>query len=522
MDLEEETEEMVNSLEQKDITEMTDEDYEEKTEIQVEVTRQAYDTQIVAVSAYLESVEYDGETLYDFFSRDYDEVSTDDGIRSLYPIVASLSAGQTVGFEFLSIIELFSMALSDENTYKTVEAELEDTKEASVYEGVNREIYEKGGVALTSDTLRAKALEDQGNESAEYKVGTLPIVFWGLTAGFAAATVTSAIIYNSSKQLKTITETVNKVIYNAATSKVDKTIVIASLLEQRKNDVENLAALVNKHFNTTDSSVQSYMNTLANNIKKGDIMVAELKNNGTITKTEEVSKQVSVSNNLAKYMAIGMAVVTVIMTVVSTVMTCLDASKFYDTEYTPIPKYIVEESDITATNAKGKQVMLKNQTAYYKVVRCNRTAGDSSITKKNFEVMGDANDLNGDIGKQWLSLYSVKYENGLPILADSLLYKLDGDRVPDGYTTGIHEFGRESDKLPACDINSAKYLFPDKTPEIKVYFKRDTSIQSAGAAGSLFTAGSFAIGGGVGLVVGALFGGLVMSRRKKKPEIAHE
>lgn len=128
--------------------------------------------------------------------------------------------------------------------------------------------------------------------------------------------------------------------------------------------------------------------------------------------------------------------ITVIMTVVSTVTTLLDASKFYDTEYTPIPKYIVEESDITATNAKGEQVMLKNQTAYYKVVRCNRTAGDSSITKKNFEVMGDANDLNGDIGTEWLSL---------------------------------------------------------------------------------FTAGSLAIGGGVGLVVGALLGGLIVSRRKKRP-----
>ncbi|MBO6108715.1 MAG: hypothetical protein J6P16_04850, partial [Eubacterium sp.] len=230
------------------------------------------------------------------------------------------------------------------------------------------------------------------------------------------------------------------------------------------------------------------------------------------TKTE--TKIQVVNNTVAKYLAVGMAVITVIMTTISTVMTILDAASFYDTEFTPIPKYMVEEADITATNKKGEQVMIKNQTAYYRVVKCNRTAGDSSITKKNFEVMGDANDLNGDIGTQWLSLYAVKYENDLPILADSLLYKLNGDGVPDGYSTGIHAFGSK----PACNINSAKYLFPDKTPEIKVYFKRDTSVQRAGAAGSLFTPGSLAIGGGVGLVVGALFGGLVMSRRKKRPE----
>ena len=155
----EDMEEAVNSLGEKDFKDMTDEDFSRETDIKVEATSRIFDSELVAIASYLESVEYDGDMMFEFFARDYDEVSTDEGIRTLYPIVAALSAGQTAGIEFLSITEMFSIALADENTYKNVENELEKMDTASVYEGINREIYEKGGVALTSDTLRAKALE---------------------------------------------------------------------------------------------------------------------------------------------------------------------------------------------------------------------------------------------------------------------------------------------------------------------------------------------------------------------------
>ncbi|MBQ7745181.1 MAG: hypothetical protein IJT85_06375, partial [Ruminococcus sp.] len=101
---------------------------------------------------------------------------------------------------------------------------------------------------------------------------------------------------------------------------------------------------------------------------------------------------------------------------------------YYKVNFVPIPKYIVDRADITAKNAKGQEIMIKNQTAYYKAVLCNRTAGSSDVEKKNYEILKDRNDLNGDVGQQWLSLYSVKYENGMPILADSLKLKMgNGD-----------------------------------------------------------------------------------------------
>ena len=166
--------------------------------------------------------------------------------------------------------------------------------------------------------------------------------------------------------------------------------------------------------------------------------------------------------------------------------------------------------------------MIKNETAYYRVVECNRTAGDSDITKKNYEVMETRNDLNGDIGKQWLALYAVKYRGGTPILADSLLYQKDSSTVPDGYSTGIHEFGGKA----ATNLNNKKYLFRDNPPSLKVFFKTETKTveqlagttgaNKANGTGSIFGAGTAAMSGGIGLVIGALLGAMVMGRRKKK------
>ena len=55
---------------------------------------------------------------------------------------------------------------------------------------------------------------------------------------------------------------------------------------------------------------------------------------------------------------------------------------------------MVDEADITAYDDKGEKIVVKNQSAYYKAVTCNRKEGDSDIEKeklfpiwdyKNFE-----------------------------------------------------------------------------------------------------------------------------------------
>ena len=186
--------------------------------------------------------------------------------------------------------------------------------------------------------------------------------------------------------------------------------------------------------------------------------------------------------------------------------------EYYKVNFSPIPKYIVEEADITAKNEKGETIMIRNQTAYYKVVSCNRKQGSSDVEKKNFEILKDRNDLNGDVGKQWLSLYSVKYENGTPILADSLKVQWGGN-LPDGYTTGIHRFGEKS----AFNLTSLYYCYNDPNKGTFVYYKHDNaSVKDTTAAGSVFSGGSIALGAVIGLIAGGALKAIIMTAAGKK------
>ncbi|MBO6108713.1 MAG: hypothetical protein J6P16_04840, partial [Eubacterium sp.] len=293
---------MIDDMQNSDPNEMTAEDVEEQSDIQTEVAKQTIDTQIVAICGYMNLIEYDGETLFDFFDRDFDEVSTDEGIRSLYPIVESLSAGQTAGLDFLSLTELFSMAISDESSYEAVEKTISDTKEASVYEGVNREIYEKGGVALTSDALRAKALAADSGEKEGYKMGTLPIVFWGLTAGFAVGTVVSGILSKTLTKTVEVTKESLVQVKEFVNVQVDNPVIINKLAELTKLK-ESYQSMINtgdpyKWFSDGLDKVNGDIALLE---KGGTTMEVQEEVTKFATKTE--SKIQVVNNTVAKYLA---------------------------------------------------------------------------------------------------------------------------------------------------------------------------------------------------------------------------
>ena len=58
----------------------------------------------MAVADYLESIDYEDGTLYDFFMKSSSEFEGD--LSELYPLIASLSEGQRAGLEFISLSEL--------------------------------------------------------------------------------------------------------------------------------------------------------------------------------------------------------------------------------------------------------------------------------------------------------------------------------------------------------------------------------------------------------------------------------
>ena len=447
----------------------------------------------IAVHDYLENAGYGDGTMLEFFERDKSEFEDSENIRELYPIVDSLTGGQLAGLDFLSIKDMILMAVTDENGYK--EVDMKDVQPASIYQDVNREIYDKGGVALTDAALRAKATAQETEKT--FELSKTGIVLWSCTAAMGLAAVGSAVAW---KSITGNTAHVKKL--NDLVKKVDEATKAA-------NDYAFAG-----EFN--DKGERIYKRATQQSLwDQQDLAEKELKQYKE-GEFEEATRRIATKSKVCKFLTAGFTVLGAILAGVSIYMTVEEMKAYYKVTFTPVPKYIVDRADITAVNQKGETVMIKNQTAYYKAVLCNRTEGKSNVEKENYRILGDRNDLNGDVGMQWLSLYSVKYENGTPILADSLKLKMGNGDAPDGYTNGIHRFG---EKDVVFNLTSRLYCYNDPNDGTYVYFKNDTStVKDLTAAGSTFSGGSLAIGVAAGLLGGAALTLILLFSTRKRRE----
>ena len=449
----------------------------EYAEQQVKMNDAMYKSRLIAVHDKLEETEYGDGTMLDFFSRDADEVED----TEIYPLVASLSDGQRSGLDFVSLQELIVIALTTDEGY--ADASLDNLEKTSIYAGVDRGIYEKGGVALTSEAERKKKaamqVEDDNTFFSPWTIAGMAVT----AVSFAAFTGSAVSWARNASKLKAVNAEINLDL-------IELEMAYRSNMRSRK-----IAWGVNDVY--------------ANN--------PELK-----TQFELYSSKTS----LAKSLSIGFGVAMIVLAGVTTYLTYRDMQAYYKVDFTPIPKYMVDAKDITAYNAKGEMEVIKNQSAYYKAVECNRTSGD-----EKYKNIGKFADMNGDVGKQWLALYAVKNEAMAPILADSLLAVVGNTDLPAGYTTGIHMFGSDS----AFNLNDSKYVWNANASKVFVYFNVDdnpvststgasvgTNTDSASVTGSVFTMGNLVLSAGIGLVLGAGIVALVFiaMKPKKKEEKA--
>ena len=476
----------------------------------------------IVVKEYLEGTEYGDGTLLDFFEKDKSEFDDKDTIRELYPIVNALTAGQIAGLDFLSIKDMILMAITDEKGFKEVKP---DETTASIYQDVNREIYDRGGVALTDDALRAQASAQEAENT--FALSRLGGVLWTCTAFSGIAAIGSALGWlNATRDLKDATASLNS---HLETLKQLNTLKSA---ESTAINHLNNKGMYGKIFDLSTGKLvngltSDFEGQLASKVQQAKLATKNFLNNLGTTERElyihrdelnEAVKKAALKSNICKYLTAGFTVITAILAGYSIYTTIKEMIDFYKVKFAPIPKYIVERTDITAKNSKGKETMIKNQSAYYKVVPCNRTEGNSDVEKENYKILEDRNDLNGDVGQEWLALYSVKYENGTPILADSLKFKT-GKGAPEGYDIGIHMFGSGS----AFNLTHKPYCYKDPYDGTYVYFKTDNvSVKEQTAAGSVFSGGSLAIGAAAGLLVGCVVTFLITRYigKKKKRETA--
>ena len=431
----------------------------------------------VSVKDYLSEIEYMDGTMLDFFMQDSAEI--EDDITVLYPLVASLTAGQRAGMELFSLKDLVLIAGTDEDGYDN--ELLSSFEGGSIYAGVDREIYKKGGVALTSDALRADALANQTEESNSLihwysyaLMGTAGIAVGGFVASFM----------KFSQNAKKVALFQNKL----NTTLKDKTPECTKYLK----DIET--TYLAQHPDSSAIGAQNW----ARSCKEIDRKLA----------TNLVAKYQH-RTLVCKSLAAGFAVAFVIISGITTWLTWEDMKDYYKVDFTPVPRYMVEEKDIVGYNARGEKVVLKNQSAYYKLAESNAKSGDFK-----FDEIGSAADMNGCYGKQWLALYTVKNRMMQPILASSLVAaefeKAEDTKTPSGYKTCIHMFGSDA----PFNLNSSLYDWDNGAPGIFVYFKTDDSMDNT--TGTTFTGGTLALTGGAGIVAGSLISALALKIKKKE------
>ena len=452
----------------------------------------------------LENTEYDGGTLLDLFLTDPEEIEEDPTI--IYPLVASLSNGQRAGIEFLTLEDLVMIGATDGNGYKS--AAYDELEVTSIYEDVNREIYQPGGVGLTSDAIRTRALENLSTESRGV-LSTATYVMLGLSAvSIAGFGVSIGMAVNATRAARSAVET-----YSTTLTR------LAAEVKRAKGFLDIRWISYKTAMNNTTMTGAYQARNLAYNMEKLtqakeglEKAVIEQYTYETSTGPNYIARAEARSTTCSNF-AKGMTAAMIIIVAITTYLTWRDLKNHYKVDYTPIPRYMVDEKDITAYNEKGEKIVIKNQEAYYTAVTCNR---DSSA--EYYKVANDIADLNGDVGQQWLAMYCAKNSAEAPILAASLKVVKDNSQVPSGYKTGAHMFGTES----AENFNNIMYIWNSNAKSIYLYYKTE-EVKDPSLAGTGFTAGTIAISAGAGLAVGALasaFAVTSLNKRKRKKEEA--
>ena len=172
-------------------------------------------TEIITLHDILDSFEYDGDSMLEFFLKDPDDID----ISELYPLASVMTVGQTECARYIGLEQLIKLAVSTEQTLKDYEKVFDQIAETtgatgvySVYSGIDRSLFE-GGVALTNDAFRESASNADNSwitGNVDKKVETAIHIIAGSTAvagGVLAATfagVSSVSKYMSSQLISSL------------------------------------------------------------------------------------------------------------------------------------------------------------------------------------------------------------------------------------------------------------------------------------------------------------------------------
>lgn len=478
-DIEEEFKDYRDKLEGFDIKTASESEVDEFAEasVQAQLKAETFSNAVADVTAaeHLEEIAYGDGTMLDFFSQEYVDIKDD--LTVLFPVVAALSDGQRASLDFVSLSELVRMTIMSGGDYS--EFNFDDMAETSVYLGVDRSVYGLNGLAATPNALK--------NSESPLQMNPLAGEAWD--ALYQSMNTIMSGVTNYIMPLVRFGTNVWKVISMALFIK--KYSFVGSLEYSQISTISTLSL----------NAIKSHLIIQVDLAKEAgkEIIKTTVEESGLLDRIKGAASGFDKFMNVVSYALF-------IYTAYSCYSTYKEIMNYYNIDFAPAPRNIVDLVNIMAYTESGEQVYVKNQTVYYEAVKCNRTSSD-----KKYKALNDIADMKGDVGRQWVCLYASKSSAMAPILADSFLVLegSDGGKLPAGYKKGIHLF----ETTAALDLNSVQYTWNHGKDGIYVYYKTD---DSAATTGSVFSNGYIAIAAVCGIALGAVATAVAMTSKKKK------
>ena len=439
-------------------------------------------------------------TLQDFFMESFDPDDADS--RSLlYPMAAALSDGQRSAVEFIALSELITQgiitdaeALETANGFKEF---LDNNDSISVFNGVDRSIFDSSSTALTSS---ARELQNSSQKSyTEGMFGTafslqtvvLASVFAVCSVATLACGITTGVLRHATAPKRAYDGLVNKIANDMA-----KKYGWTADMYEGSATLEADRILKYTTGSSADQTAVEYCRGYEAAVEYEHDFSA-INSKATILKGFQIATIVLVVATIA----IG------VWTVISGIN---DLKAYYNRnmDLYPIPDNIVDEAE----SEDGSKTY-----TYYKAVKCNRV--EKGLTQDR-EALEDNADLNGDLGKEWLALYYTKDASaGNPIVVSDLSgFKVitGSDSTPEGMKA-LTLFDMES----PVNLTNADWVWNDETNGLYLYYTED----SGSSAASIFSGpDQWIVYVAAGVVIAAVFflGGLFVGKRRKerRPETA--
>ena len=446
-----------------------------------------------------------GETMGDFFNPSGDDAYSTETDHFL-PMAAALSDGQRTAMDFLSLQMLLLIGIGTDAGFKEVLPEVEkvfgDQETLSIYTGVNRAAF-RGGTAITSEALMEQnAGKGQAFDRIWDNTGIVAI------SAYCAAAVGAVMMIAGATMMVKGWDYTNRGTFWLARAKCE-----LDAAEKAANSARNAFSRGAISQGALEKYVDNYT-TLNESYQKNY--------NATYTTDMGIAGR--------WVLGIGGAIL-----IASAIVKGVQLYMYYDRDMTPIPRMIVDESDVVTylTDDDGKPLLDDkgsqkknidfNTYEYYEAVKCNRPdvgeIGDWNDGVSDYKdpehYCYDIADLNADMGQEWIALYTVKSENkGNPILADSLKLQYGSSKKPEGCTKGLHLFEYTS----TVDLGDTAWAFNNDKKGVYFFWDEDINAFAAADTASAFSGGQLALAGFGGLLIGAIGAAFALRPRRKKEE----